>query len=322
MLAAIWFLAKPLALLILGISIDAVLEPLAGRLSRRMPRLLAVILIYFAVLLIIIGLGFAVIPTLASQAKGFRYRLPELINQGEQWLALSSLIGQGNLLNLVNAETQHLMTMFFALPVAFIASILEVLVVIVVSIYWMVFSPNIHRFFISLFPNTQHAQLESILEEMGSVMGGYIRGALINGVIIGTFAYIGLSIIGVNFPIVLSIMMGSFELLPVIGPIIGGAIIIGMALLQSTTLGIISLIFVIILQQSETHILAPNVFRSQTNIHPVLAILVIFTGGLLGGLLGAFVAVPLVSIALVLVRRLMIPAIRRQTGANKEADEA
>jgi predicted PurR-regulated permease PerM len=74
----------------------------------------------------------------------------------------------------------------------------------------------------------------------------------------------------------------------------------------------------IVLQQLENHLLLPNIMRSQTEISPLLTILALFTGGALGGFIGALAAIPLAAALRVFVLRVVAPAVRRQTGATVE----
>ena len=129
----------------------------------------------------------------------------------------------------------------------------------------------------------------------------------------------GLQVIGVKYPLVLSLISVLMEFVPVLGAVIAGTLIVGVAFLQSPTQALIVLIFEILLQQSENHILVPNVMHSQTDISPLLAVLAIFAGGTLGGLIGAFIAIPLASALQVLVRDVVAPAVRRHIGATGKA---
>jgi predicted PurR-regulated permease PerM len=149
-------------------------------------------------------------------------------------------------------------------------------------------------------------------------MGGYVRGVAITGLIIGTVSYVGLLLIGVNFPLALAIIAGLSEFLPFIGPFIAGAVMVAVALLQSPTKALIAVLFAVALQQLEGNLIAPNVMHPQTCISPLTAIVALFAGASVGGILGALIAVPLAAAARVLIVELLLPAVRRQTGADPE----
>jgi predicted PurR-regulated permease PerM len=110
------------------------------------------------------------------------------------------------------------------------------------------------------------------------------------------------------------------EFIPYVGPFISGALMVGIALSQSLTLALIVLAFAIVLQEIEGHLIIPMVMRSQTDIPPLLAVIALFAGATIGGLVGALTAIPLAVALRVLVRRVVAPAVRRQTGAPQEED--
>ena len=149
-------------------------------------------------------------------------------------------------------------------------------------------------------------------------MGGYIRGVVINGMIVGFLTFVGLFIFGIDFAVVFGVMAGMLELLPVAGPILSGVIIVGLTLLQSPGKALAALIFIFVLQELENHILVPNIMRTQTDISSLLAVLALFAGDAIGGLLGALIAIPIAAALHVLVKQVLAPAIRKQTQAEMQ----
>ena len=138
-------------------------------------------------------------------------------------------------------------------------------------------------------------------------MGGFVRSVFIDGVVIFIIAYVGLLLIDVDYALTLAVVAGIGEIIPVLGPILVTIPIVAVALLDSPTTALIALIFWIGVQQSETHVLSPNVIHSQTNIPPLLVIVAALVGSSIGGFLGALVAVPLSGALRVLVVRLVTP---------------
>ena len=131
----------------------------------------------------------------------------------------------------------------------------------------------------------------------------------------GVFTYVGLTIIGLDLALTLSILAGLLEVIPVLGPVLAAIPMLIIALLESPTQALVVLLFVLALQQVESRILLPFIMRSQTEVSPLLVLVAIFVGEALGGLLGAIVAIPLVSMLRVFVQRVVAPWARRRTGA-------
>jgi predicted PurR-regulated permease PerM len=105
------------------------------------------------------------------------------------------------------------------------------------------------------------------------------------------------------------------EYIPYVGPFISGALIVIVAFLQSPTKALIAIGFALALQQLEGSIIAPNVMHPQTKISPLTTLFVVFAGWSVGGALGALVAIPIAAAIRVLIMQLVVPAVRRQTGA-------
>lgn len=319
-LAFFWLLSKPLALLMLAIAIAAALDPEVELLARKLPRALAVVIVYIVVLAIFGVIGWVVIPPLISQFQQVITNLPKIIQQAQSWFSHFGQFNLNSLLNMLTTQLGSANSGLIQLPISILNSLFEVLVIFFVSLYGLIQAPSIGRFIISLFPHHEGQHVEDVMRHMGKAMGGYIRGALINGAIIGLLMYLGLLLLGVQYPLVLGLLAGVFELIPVIGPIFAGIIIILVALSQSFTLAVYVLIYAIAMEQLEGHILVPNIMRTQTDVSPTVTILALFAGGVLGGLLGALAAIPVAAAAHVLVLEVIAPGIRRRTGAL-ESDE-
>lgn len=314
-LQVIALLARPLALLILAISIAAALAPVVAQLERWLPRAGAIALVYLMLILALVGIGQLIVPPLAGQAKKIADSAPQLISQAQQRLGFLG-IDTSALLTTLTSQLGQFSSSLVALPLMLFSSLLEILLVLVMSLYWLFLARPLRDFVLSLFPEAGRARILSLLYSIEWAMGGYMRAILLTAVTIGILTYIGLVLIGVEFPVVLALLAGLLELVPIVGPIISGLLVTGVALLQSPTLAIIALVYMFLLQQFEGQILVPNMMRSQADVSPLLAILAIFAGSSIGGLLGALVAIPIVSILQVFVVELIAPAVRRWTGAE------
>jgi predicted PurR-regulated permease PerM len=310
-------LARPIFLLIFGITIATALEPIVQFLESRIPRGIAIVLVYLVVVGLAVGIGFIVIPPLVSQAKLVGDRVPELADRARGYLQNLSFIDIGNITDTLTSELLGLSSTIVSLPIFIGSSLFDFIVILFISIYWLLQTPSMRRFVLSLFPEGQSVEVSEVLAKMGSSMGGYIRGSVITGFITGTMTYLGMLIIGIDYAVVLGLISGVFELIPVVGPILSGVVIVIFALLQAPQLAIFALLYIIAMQQIENHILVPNIMRSQTNISPLIVMLALLGGAALQGLLGALVAIPLVGAFSVLVTEVIAPKIRRWTGATR-----
>ncbi len=316
----IWLFARPLALLILGASLASAVAPFADWLSVRLPRTLAIVLVYLAFILAAAGVVAIIIPPMASQVGALIARAPQLIQDYQNFVNQSPIFSNAGIRNAIWGGVGGVASGWVSAPLHLASTMIDLLLAVVISAYWLAVAPAMRTFFLSLFPGEVSGRFNHIIEELGIGMGGYIRGTFINGLILGVAAYIGLLIIGVNYPIVLGTFAGLMELIPYVGPFVSGAAMVGVALSQSTTQGLIVLAFAFVLQEFEGHLLVPIVMRTQTDISPLLAVIALFAGYSVGGLIGALTAIPLAVAIRVIIRRAIAPAIRRQTGAPEPGE--
>ncbi len=313
----VWLMAKALALLVVAIALAEGLEPIVQWLYRRnVSRSLAVVLVYLALGAVALGVGWLIAPVLAEQMQELSRRAPELIDRAQKGLARWDEITGGKLASVITSAAGGLAGNAIRLPMLALGALVDVALVVFLSIYWLVGAPALKRFVLSLIPDARHARADGIMKEMGEAMGGYVRGVAINAVIMGTLAWLGLWLIGVNYAVVLGVLTMLGEPIPYIGPIVVAIPVIGVALLQSTTKAIFALALYTALEQFEGHILTPNIMESQTDVPQALVIFAIAAGAALGGLLGVLAALPLAAAIRVFVLRVVAPTEREMVGAE------
>ena len=315
-------LARILSILILGISIANALAPVVNFLEHnmRIPRAAAILIVFLLLVLIFALILYITIPVLVSQVKNLFQNASTWVPQVISWLAQFGF-DRNTLLNSFSSMTSTVGSLLISLPSAIFNSLLDFVLVIFISLYWLILMNGMRRFFLTFFQHEDRDRVENILQELGKAMGGYLRGAAIDGLIFGAFKYVGLLIIGVPYALTLGVIAASLEFFPTIGAIISATIASLVALSISPTLALITLGYTIVLQQAENHILVPLVMRSQTSISPLLAVLAVVSGGAIGGILGAVVGIPIVSAADVLIRMVIGPAIRRANGVVLTEEE-
>ncbi|MEZ4570552.1 MAG: AI-2E family transporter [Thermomicrobiales bacterium] len=213
-------LARPIAVLLASVIIAVALEPLVERLERWLPRGLATVAVYATLVLIVFGTLTAIGVTVADQvqqaideAPSNREEVTDLINDYDPF-------GNGRLVDFLEKNRPSSSGLALQVPIEITSTIAEIVVAFFLSIYWVIAAPALRRFFVSLFPDDgkrEHSM--QVLDAMGQKMGGYVRAITLDGLVLGTVTFIGLSLIDVRFPIVLAIISGLSVLVPIIGPI-------------------------------------------------------------------------------------------------------
>ena len=318
-LVSVRYVARPIALLIIAVAIAEALAPVVAALSRRVPRALAIGAVYLTLVAAAAGILGIVVPTLIGQGEELVRRAPQLAEQARAWTERSDRALGIQLSTLFATAPAWLSGVVVRLPLQVAGVLLDVLLVGFLSAYWLVGAPALERFALSLLPAHRRVAATDTLRAVGQAMGGYVRGAAINAVVMGLLAWAGLAIIGVPYALTLGIITLLLEPIPFLGPLLAALPVVAVAYLQAPSLALLALGLYVVLQQVEGHVLTPNIMRRQTDMPQTLVILALLAGGAVGGLLGVLAAIPAAAGLRVLVIRVIAPALRRATGAERPA---
>lgn len=317
LLAGLWLFARPLVLVGIGVVIGEALTPLVNWASRGLPRPFAVILLYLCIATVVITLLWFTLAPLVGQAQELVNSLPEVVGRVWAWVQRQDeRVDNIPVVESLAGQLQGLAGRLFALPMTVVSSLFDLLLVVFLSLYWLLAAPKLGHFIRSLLPEKRRERAGELMAHVGHTVGGYIRGVGINVIVVTIVSYIGLRLIGLPFALVFAVIAGLFEVIPIVGAFISGALIVGFALSQSLQTALITLAFFVALQQLEGNVLTPMVMRSQTHIHPFLILVALVLGGSIGGLLGVLVAIPLAGALKVLTVELLAPALRRRRGES------
>ncbi len=183
-------------------------------------------------------------------------------------------------------------------------TMIEFFVVPIITFYFMKDGKRIVRLFIQLFPQSYHPHLILGSREIGLVLSKYIRGQLLMSCIIATLTFSGMWLLGVPYPMVIALLAGITEWIPVVGPIIGALPAILLGALVSPSLAVKVLVFYIVIQQVDSHLIMPQVMGTVISIHPVAIVIALLIGGSLFGIAGMVLAVPVTAVLQVVCKHL------------------
>ncbi len=282
----------PLSMLLFAIVLAEALTPIIAGLERWMPRGAAIVLVYVILILITVGLAFLILPPVIHQIAQGVSQVPGEVNHLEDYLTLRTGLTSSQLSSGLTGVLKSLASRFSSYPLRIMSDLFDVLLVYFLSIYWLFVTPSLKRFVISLFPEPKQQKVSDVLGEMGHDMGGYLRGSVISGAITGMLAFAGLYFIHVKYAMALGVLTFFGELIPVVGVIAVGALVVVVALFQSFTLALLALAVYAVILFLESHLLAPNIMRSQTTVSQVVVLFALVAGFEIGGILGALVSIP------------------------------
>ncbi len=176
------------------------------------------------------------------------------------------------------------------------------------SLYLTKDAPRIRDYVEGLFPQSYHSEVEAVIRRMGAIWNAFFRGQIILALTVGTLTWLVLYALGMPGALVLGIVAGLLEVIPNLGPVLAMIPAVIVALLEGTTsglllsLGVTHVGFAIIttatyfvIQQLENSILVPRIIGDSVNLHPVVIICGVFVGFNVAGVLGAFLAAPVLA---------------------------
>ncbi len=187
---------------------------------------------------------------------------------------------------------------------SFASTVIELIVVPFITFYMMKKGNAFIQGFISIFPDRFHGHLSRLFEEIHFILNAYIRGQLLLSVIMAIVVFIGMWSMDIPYPLVIGLLAGMVEMIPLIGPIIGAIPPVLLGLLQGTGVMVKVIIFYVIVQQLDGHFFMPKLMGSIIDVHPVAIIAGVLIGGQLFGILGMMISVPLVAVLQILLRHM------------------
>ncbi|MDI6717601.1 MAG: AI-2E family transporter [Patescibacteria group bacterium] len=287
-----------LVVLALAIVISSALDtPLNFLERKRIPRLLGIIFIFIAFISILFFLLYTVIPITIIEFKDLFNNLDKIES------SLGGFFGISKITEKIEISLNDVSSAIFSgefsiinlLPKVFENAVLLV-ATIVISFYMALYRNGIENFLKAILPLSYEHQFIDIFHRSRRKIGKWLEGQILLSLIIGVGTAIGLKLLGVNYGLVLGVLAGIFEIIPFIGPVVAGGLAFLVAASQSLMLGVYVIIFFVVLQQIEAHILVPVVMKKTTGIHPVIVVLSILAGSQIAGFIGAILAIPFVVV--------------------------
>jgi len=314
-----------LVLLALSIFLAYLIDPLVKlirrpfkqvKLEKYMPRSVA-ILISYAVVFTLLGVGITYIaPIVVEQGKEFGSNFPNFassiqrqaneLNRRFQRLRIPDEV-QNKINESAVALGQNVTAAFGSFVIDFI-TYLPWLVVVPVLAFFFLKDVNAFRLsFLRVFPPGRwRDRANAILIDVNVTLAAYTRAMLISAFLIGTICTIGFYIIGLKYALLLGILAGIFEFVPLLGPIAIGIIATAsVAFGERPGLAIYVAVFLVVLRVIHDYITYPRIIRGKIHLHPLLIIVTVLAGEQIAGIPGVFLAIPVVALVTVIYKHIL-----------------
>jgi predicted PurR-regulated permease PerM len=310
-----------LLLFIVAAVIALILNPLVVLLQRtHAPRALAVIAVYVAFFTVLPFLGFLAAGPVADQATSFANDVPGLVVDTSAMLDDVQAFFDDNGINVqIKGESDsalrtlqdravagsgEIVSLTGELLVRFVELSFYGILVIVLSIYMLVYAPRIGELVRSVMPPGDGTPEDDYPTRVQRAVFGYVRGQLLFSAIMGVSAGVCLWIFGTvgifpdgrTYALAFGLFFGLMELVPYVGPVLGALPPVFVALVQDPLMALWVALLFVALQQLEGHVVAPNVFGRTLRLNPLLVILALLLGGQIYGFVGALVALPIAAV--------------------------
>jgi predicted PurR-regulated permease PerM len=282
-------------------------RPVGGR--RRLPRPVAILLIYAAVLGTIAGMFAMIIGPLVQQSQQFWKELPNLLDQIQRRLQSWGVISPDTSLKELLQQapgTTDAVTMLIGTVWGFVGGLFGFITILLLTFYLLVESQGIFDFLVRLVPRERRQKVSEVSALVTTKVSAWLGGQILLGFIIGTTTAIGLALMGVPYFYVLALISGIGEMIPIVGPIISAIPAIAVAFTVSPGLALGVAAFFFAQQQLENAVLVPKLMGQTVGLGAVTVITSLIVGGELLGIVGALLAVPTAAIVKVLVEELYL----------------
>jgi predicted PurR-regulated permease PerM len=349
-LGVLWLLNEAgdaLGPFVIALVLAYLLSPLVDRLARLMPRLAAILSVYIAVIGGLVLAGFLVIPGVVGQVQDLLDQAPQYFQQFQastrDWQAQYEALKlpQEARTTLENSVRQALAsaggalqaTLFGTLrTVRQVFGVLAGFVVIPFFLFYVLKDSNRGLAWMQgLLPRHWQPDARRLARIGNDILNDYIRGQLILGLVVGIATTAGLFLVGSRYWLLLGIIAGFTELIPILGPIVGAVPGLTVAAFHPEGLGMVVkvLLVYLVVQQLENNLLVPKIQGDSVKLHPAVILLVLVVGGQVAGLVGLIVAVPVAAIVrdwyIYLYRRLVdtdTPAVAEDQVPSRQDEHA
>jgi predicted PurR-regulated permease PerM len=275
--------------------------------TRRFPRWLAILILYLIILGTVASVLALVFPPLIRQAHQLWNALPDMIDRGLAFLVSKGLLSEDLTKEVLLREAvqrapggSEAVGTVLAAIVGVAGGIFGVLTILILTFYLLVDSNSLRRTFIRLFPKAEQARVDAAARAITTKVSAWLGGQLLLGGLIGATSALGLWLLGIPFFYVLALISAIGEMIPVVGPVLSAIPAIAVAATVSGKKVLFVIVFFIVQQQIENHVLVPKVMERQVGVSAVTVIAALLIGGKLLGIPGALLAVPTAAILQVL----------------------
>lgn len=300
-LLLLYALKETLIVLFVSYIIVAAQLPLVGYLRKRgTPNSLAVVSVFFIMLLLFAVIVAPLVPFFASQITQLFKGFPIYVNKAA--FALGIPLNVHDVAEIISPK--ELGQNAFVLVGGVFGAFLTAVAAIAISFYLLLDYDKIKKHIANLFPKTMHLEIIRLIDQVNVKLGAWLQGQIILCLVIGSLTWILLTLISMPFALPLAVIAGLLEVVPSIGPVISAVPAVIIALTISPNLALLVIGSYTVIQLLENNLIVPRVMSRAVGLNPIVVILGVIIGNTLLGVAGALLSVPLISLITLIIKDL------------------
>lgn len=308
----LWELRQIVRWCVIAAFLAVALNPLVDWLDRRhLPRVAAILLVYLALFLFLVGLAAVVLPPLIDQLKALAGFIMNLVREPRgayhDLQDLANRYGLGGYLDTLRSQVSALpgrltiaVAPLLSVTLGVLGSVTALLSILLVTFFLLLDGKRFIEAGLYLFAPHQRPRLRRLLGQSAGAISGYITGNVTISLIAGVAAFVVLEILRMPYAVALALVVSLFDLVPLIGATLGALVVVIVGLFVSPLTGGILAVYFLIYQQVENNVLQPLVYGRSVHLHPMAVFLAALAGAQLLGILGALLAIPVAEIIRIL----------------------
>ena len=270
----------------------------------------AVGIVYTATLLAIVGLSATFVPTLIQEVNDFADAVPDYVEDLTEGRGrLGFLERDYQLVERIRDAVEEsgvsgvlgLSSTALSVTKSILNAIVATITIAFLTLFMLLEGPTWVERFYALMPEHQQPRWRRVGADIYRTVGGYVTGNLAISLIAGITSTLVLLGLGVQYAFALGLIVALLDLVPLAGATIAAVIVSTVAFLDSTTAGIVVLVFMVVYQQLENHVIQPLVYGKTVQLSPLAVLVAVLIGAKLAGVIGALGAIPVAGAVQVLV---------------------
>lgn len=301
-------------LLLLALFLAAGLDPAVRRLERvGLRRGLSVAIVFLSAILLLVGLGVAVVPPLVEQTAKFVHHLPTYLNELQHNRRVADLDRRFGVLKAaqryVNDSSllKNLAGNLLSVGSAVASTIFQVFSLAVLTLYFLAFLDDITAFGYRLTPASRRPVIERIGNKVVAQIGSYVAGTVSLALLRGLFTLLFLEIFSVPYPFALAFIAAVLDIAPLVGTLLAAIVVSTVVLLDSVPTGIATIVFFALYEVLARLVFIPRLLDRSVRISPAAALVGALAGYTMFGVIGFLISIPLVATVTLILREVLLP---------------